>query len=284
MDANIVQVRLVVNPALAPRTERWLRRLIERQAHPDDRMMVERLGTCAVIACVLGMLVSGLAGPWAFLAAVSVIARLALRHEIGSAGLRRHRGNYVISSDLDDACLLRLRAAQRAIDAVLASEVYRTGKLEHAAGAADLRRHEWEIASRLRDIAAFRAEHADSLSAGIPGPATAAVLDAHLRAITIAQNAITRRVSELERYAREVMAADAALHDWRSAEYHARKNDRHLDLVARSVADDHAVAEFTYLTGHARHTRDAFEVTLQQAALAAQPLVLTEPISADVAA
>jgi len=247
-------------------------------------MAVERLCTSAVIACVLGLLVSGLSPAWACLAAASVVARLALRHEIGSGGLRRNREQYVIASDLNNACLLQLQTTQRAIDAVLESEVYRTGRLEHAVGASDLRRHEWEIASRLRDITVFRAEHADSISAGVPGPHTAAVLDGHLRAITIAQNATTRRVSELERYAHEVMAADAALHDWHGAEYHARKNDRHLDLVARSVGDEHAIAEITHLTGHAKLTRDAFEITLRQAALAAAPLVFAEPIMSDTAA
>ena len=42
------------------------------------------------------------------------------------------------------------------------------------------------------------------------------VLAPHRRAISIAETAVTTRVEELRRYAREVGAADAALSDWRA--------------------------------------------------------------------
>jgi hypothetical protein len=278
VDVNTREVRPVVDPALAPRTQRWLRRLIARKAHPADKLPAEYIGPLALSSCLLGALVSGLAGPWLCATAVSIIATFAAHHEIDSGGLHRHRRRFVDPSALDTACRGPLQAAQRAIDAVLESEVYEAGMLDHAARAVDLRRHEWEIACRLRDITSLRAAYTRSMSAGVPGPQTAAVLSAHLRAITIAQDATTRRVAELQRYSDEVMAADVALRDWQTAEHVARRNDIYLDLVASSEADEHAIAEITCLTEHAVRTRDAFQATLDQAALAAQPLVFSDTV------
>ncbi len=276
MDINARGVRPVIDPALAPRTQWWLGRLIRRRAQPADRLAIEFIGPLTLVICLIAALTTGLGASWLCAATLAAIGTLALRHEITSGGLHRHRGHYVDPSELDTACWRPLHAAQRAIEAVLRSQVYRDGLLDHAARAADLRRHQWEIAVRLRDIATLRADYTRSMSAGVPGPQTAAVLSGHLRAITIAETAITRRVGELRRYADEVTAADAALRDWHTAEHVARRNDRYLDLVARTEADEHAIAEITYLTEQAIRTRDAFQVTLNQAALAAQPLVFPD--------
>jgi len=276
MDINAREVRPVVDPALALRTQWWVRRLIARRARPAERLAVEFAGPLALVICLIGALVNGLAGSWLSAAAVSAIATFAAHREIPSGGLHRHRGRFVDPAELDTACWRPLHAAQRAIDVVLRSLVYRDGLLEHAARAADLRRHEWEIATRLREITWLRGEYTRSMSAGVPGPQTAAVLSAHLRAITIAETAIGRRVGELKRYAGEAMAADAALRDWQTAEQVARRNDRYLDLVARTEADEHAIAEITRLTERAIRTRDAFQASLDQAAVAAQPLVFPD--------
>lgn len=270
------EVRPIVNPALAPLTKRWLERLIYRRVHPANKLVVEYVGPFALAFCSFGALVMGLQAGWLSAVLASAATTFAVRHEIVSGGLRRHRRNYIDSSVLDTACLRQLNAAQAAIDAVLRSEVYRTRLLDHAPNGADLRRHEWEIACRLRDITALRAEHTHSMSAGVPGPRTAAVLKAHLRAITIAEDATVRRIDALQLYAREVKAADTALHDWQTAEQLARRNDTYLDLVARSAADEHAVVEITYLTEQAALTHDAFRATLDQATLAAQALVFTD--------
>jgi hypothetical protein len=272
------EVRPVVDPGLTPLTQRWLKRLIARKAHPADKLAVEYISPVALSICLLGTLVSGLAAPWLCATAVSAIATFVAHHEIISGGLHRYRHRFVDPSVLDTACLGPLRCAQEAIDAVFDSEVYEAGLLDHAARAADLKRHEWEIACRLCDITRLRSEYSHSMSAGVPGPQTAAVLSAHLRAITLAQDATTRRVEELRRYSDEVVAADAALRDWQTAEYVARRNDRYLDLVARSEADEGAIAEITHLTEQAVRTRDAFQATLDQAALAAQPLVFPESV------
>lgn len=276
MHVSSREVRPIVNPALAPLTKRWLERLIHRQARPANKLAVEYAGPFALAFCIFAALVTGLQAGWVCAVLASAAATFAVRHEIVSGGLRRHGRNYVDSSVLDTECLRQLKAAQVAIDTVLTSEVYRTRLLDHSPGDADLRRHEWEIACRLRDITARRAEHTYSMSAGVPGPQTAAVLRAHLRAITIARDATVRRIDALQRYAREVKAADNALHDWQTAEQLARRNETYLDLVARSAADEHAVIEIKYLTQQAALTHDAFQATLNQATLAAEALVFTD--------
>lgn len=273
---NSREVRPIVNPALAPLTRRWLERLIHRQAYPANKLAVEYAGPFALAFCSFGALVTGLQAGWLYAVLASAATTFAMRHEIVSGGLRRHRRNYIDSSVLDTECLRQLKAAQVAIDAVLTSEVYRTRLVDHAPNDADLRRHEWEIACRLRDITALRAEHTDSMSAGVPGPQTAAVLKAHLRAVTIARDATVRRIDALQRYAREVKAADNALHDWQTAEQLTLRNETYLDLVARSAADEHAVVEITYLTQQAALTHDAFRATLNQATLAAEALVFAD--------
>jgi hypothetical protein len=207
-------------------------------------------------------------------AALSVVATFVLRYEVGTAGPERHRAHLIDDWVLDEPARQSLCSAQRAVRAVLSSRVHQEGLLDAAVGAATLRRHEWEIASRLRDLTASRAECARSMSEGLPGPRSEAVLTAHRRAISIAETAVTTRVEELRRYAREVGAADAALRDWRTAEVLARRNDWYLDLVARSEADEQALAEVRCLIEQAVRTRDVFQATLDQTTLAAQPLVL----------
>lgn len=78
---------------------------------------------------------------------------------------------------------------------------------------------------------------------------TEAVLESHRRALALAQQATTARVCALERYAAQVRVTDAARLDWQSALKIAGLNDRYLDLLARTAADDQAIAEITILTG-----------------------------------
>jgi len=281
VDADSREIRPVIDPTLAPRQRRRLKRLLDRRANPADKLAIEYLGPSALGICVLGALLTGLPAPWLGAAAVSVVAMFLANHEIVTGALLRHRRHFVYPADLDAACWQPLHAVQRAIDVVLTSEVYRAGLLDQATHVADLRWHEWEVARRMRDITRLRAEYAESMSSR-PGPQTAAVLTAHLRAVTVAQDATARRVVQLQRYANEIMAADLAMHDWRTAEHVARRNDRYLDLVARSEADEQAIAEITVLTQQAMRTRDTFQATLDQAALSAQALVLRGPSRAKV--
>jgi hypothetical protein len=106
---------------------------------------------------------------------------------------------------------------------------------------------------------------------------TAAVLDSQRRALTLAWDATASRVGALERCAAQVEAADAAQQDWQDALRAAGLNDKYLDLVARTAADEHAVAEISSLTEQAAAAARAFSDILQHATLAAEALALPVP-------
>ena len=187
---------------------------------------------------------------------------------------RRGSSRVIEPSSLDDSARQLLRRAQLAIGAILGSEVYAADLLDRAAAEAALNRHEWEIASTLREITALRAEARTSPPGSSAGPMTDAVLESHRRALDLAQQATTARVSALERYAEQVRVTDAARLDWQSALKIAGLNDRYLDLLARTAADDQAIAEIAALTGQASAADEAFRESLRRATMAAEALVL----------
>ncbi len=193
----------------------------------------------------------------------------------GRPALRQvlHRDEVVGPVALDLPCRQLLYRAQRSIARVLRSGVYATD-LRTTVPESVLRRHEWEIATALRDITELRAEYASSAAVAGPGPMTAAVLASQRRALTLAQDAVAARVSALERYATQAEAADAAQRDWQDAMKVAGLNDKYLDLVARTAADQHAIAEITNLTEQAAVAAQVFDDTLQQVTLAAEALAL----------
>jgi hypothetical protein len=271
---NSRRVTPVLNPALAPVPRWWLRRLIDRKSEPGRKIAVEFFGPLALIIGVFGCLLTGMSAPWLVTTVAAAIMTFIVRHEIPTGGLFRYRRDFVDPSELDSSSLEQLKAVQRTAGIVLSSEVYGQGELEPRMCAEVLKQHEWEIACRLRDITLRRTDYTRSVSSGRHGPQTTAVLDAHLRAITIAHEAITRRVAELTRYAEAVQAADFALLDWRTAKLMSERNPVYLELVARSAADEHALAEITLLTEQADRTHDLFEACLSEATIAALPLVL----------
>ena len=81
----------------------------------------------------------------------------------------------------------------------------------------------------------------------------------------------------LESLAAQVAAAEAARRDWETAHRMAANNDKYLDLVARTAADQHATAEITGLAEQAAAAAQAFRETLQRATMAAEALALPEP-------
>ena len=273
MDLNFRQVKPVIDPALGPVAHWWLERLLTRRSDPGRKLAVEFAAPLLLITCFAGFLVTWSA-PWFCATAIAAIGALALRYEIPSGGLHRHRDHFVDPAELDHCSLEQLQTVQRAIDSVLSSEVGREGYLDVTSCAGAMKLHEWEIACRLREITSRRADCARSGSGGRLGPQSTAVLDAQLRAVAIAHDTVVRRVSEFSSYAEAVQAADFALNDWRMAEQMAKRNHLFLELVATSAADEYALAEITDLTEQANRTREAFQVCLNQATIAAQPLVL----------
>jgi hypothetical protein len=186
---------------------------------------------------------------------------------------REHRNDVVAPFALDLPCRELLRRVQLAMIRILESGVY-VADLRTTMPVSVLKRHEWEVAIALRDITELRAQYAYSASSPGAGPMTAAILASQHRALTLAQDGTASRVSALESYATQVEAADIAQRDWQGAVRAAGLNDKYLDLVARTAADQHAVAEITSLTEQAAMAAQVFQDTLQQATLAAEALAL----------
>jgi len=139
-----------------------------------------------------------------------------------------------------------------------------------------LRWHEWEIAVALREITELLLDLVSDYASGRAGPMTTTVLLSQNRAISIARDATTARVQALESLAAQVAVADAARRDWETAQRMAANNDKYLDLVARTAADQHATAEITGLAEQAAAAAQALRETLQQATLAAEALALPD--------
>jgi hypothetical protein len=187
----------------------------------------------------------------------------------------QRRDQVVAPSSLDRTCRQLLRRTQTAIDSALDSGAGEV-ELPDILAEGTLRRHEWEIAVALREITDLRAEHEFNATASA-GPMTDAVLGPHQRALQLAEDAIVSRVTALEHYAAEIVAVGTAYRDWQDALRLSRLNDRYLDLVARTAADEHAVAEISGLAEKATAAARAFRDTVRQVSEAAAALALPEP-------
>ena len=157
----------------------------------------------------------------------------------------------------------------------MTSRVY-AGDLRGTVEEPVLQQHEWEIAIALREITELLLDLVSSYANGTAGPMTTAILVSQNRAISIARDATTARVRALELLAAQVAAAEAARRDWDTAHQMAANNDKYLDLVARTAADQHATMEITDLAEQAAEAAQAFRETLQRATLAAEALALPE--------
>jgi hypothetical protein len=188
----------------------------------------------------------------------------------------RHRDQVVVPAALDRVSRELLIRAQDAVESAL-EPVPRDaegspGIVEEAA----LRVHEWQIAVALRDITGLRAEYESNARASA-GPMTDSILGPQQRALRLAQDAIESRVTALERYAAEVLAARSAFRDWQDALQISDLNGRYLDLLARTAADEHAVTEISGLTDQAAAAAQAVRESMRQVGLAAAALALPEP-------
>jgi len=244
---------------------------------PADRSaLMLAAGACwlASAVCITVMAAGGASVAWIIAWFTAAAAAVAVTRMADLQLSRRDSSRVIEPSSLDDSGRQLLRRAQQAIGAILSSEACTVDLLDRAATQTALKRHEWEIASTLREITALRAESGTSLPGASPGPMTEAVLASHRRALALAQQATTARVCALERYAEQVRVTDAARLDWQSALKIAGLNDRYLDLLARTAADDQAIAEITTLTEQASAADEALRESLHRATIAAEALVL----------
>jgi hypothetical protein len=188
---------------------------------------------------------------------------------IAQRELARNGDRIIFPQDLHEDDRIVLARIQFAIETILASEVLAEGLVE--ADEPVLRRHEWDVAVALREITQLRRLHAVQDPAG---QLTVAVLAAQQRAVALAADATGARVTAMERFAGQVAAADAARRDWREALELSGLNDRYLDLVARTAADQLAVGEIDDLTERASVAARALEESLRAAVESAELLAL----------
>jgi len=195
----------------------------------------------------------------------------ALRRWRQQRDLVRQSDKIIYPHDLTGSDRLVLARAQNAIDTILGSEVRAAGLLEPDEPA--LRQHEWEIAGNCRELTRVRALPAADAATGAM---TAAVVNAQQRALALAEEATIGRIRALERYARQVAAADAAHRDWQAALVQGGLNDVYLDLVARTAADELAIAELDELTDRAAATAQVLTSSLRDAATTGAALALPD--------
>jgi hypothetical protein len=188
----------------------------------------------------------------------------------------RHRDQVVVPSALDRASRELLIRVQIAISSALDSVIDDALQSPDILAEHTLRWHEWQIAIALRDITDLRAEHEFNAAASA-GPLTDSVLGPQQRALQLAQDAIESRVTALERYAAEVLAAMSAYRDLQDALRISNLNDSYLALVAHTAADEHAIAEISGLTDQATAAAQAVRESMRQIGLAAAALALPEP-------
>ena len=198
----------------------------------------------------------------AFITAVIFVTRVVRFGQPGGrapadVAARTCHGRYLTAADFDAQSRVLLRRTQDAVDGVTSAELYQAGLLDAPATSLALAGQEWDIAVALREQARLRARRAE-VSADCAGPQTAAVLDHQVQAARLADASIAARVAALEGYAAEVREADAAYRDWRQAAVLVEVSRQHLDMLARTGADEHGIAEMDTLSGQARAVRQAF--------------------------
>jgi hypothetical protein len=228
----------------------------------------------ASATCISVMAARGASVAWVIAWITATAAAVAVTRLADLRSLDQDSKLVIEPASLDGSSRQLLRRAQLAVDAILGSEVYAADLLGHAAGESALRRHEWEIAFTLREITALRAEFSANMLDASRGPMTDAVLESHRRALAVAEEATASRVSAIERYAAQVRVTDAARLDRQSALKVAGLNDRYLDLLARTAADELAIAEITSLTEQVCAANEAFRENLHLASTAAEALAL----------
>ena len=176
-----------------------------------------------------------------------------------TAARSRYRGRYLTGDDLDAPARVLLRRAQDAVDAVTSARISRAGLLDETTA---LSAQEWDIAVSLRDQARLRASRAEiTHGTGLAEPAATPpdpLLGQFLDAAKVAERSVADRVAALELFAAEVCQADAAHRDWHARIRLAELTEPHLDMLARTAADSHGIAELTEMTARARAIRSAF--------------------------
>jgi len=172
------------------------------------------------------------------------------------AAARAYHRHYLTGADFDASARMLLRRAQDAIDAANSSQVNRAGLLEGSGDSLALAWQEWDIAVSLREQARLRGLRA-SLPELSPGSPAARLLQGQQEAAVAAERSTAERVMALEQYAAEVRDADAAYRDWAQHAAVDQLTGPHLDILARTAADEHGIAALRAMSEQARAVRQA---------------------------
>ncbi|MFD3959593.1 hypothetical protein ACFWRG_31715 [Micromonospora tulbaghiae] len=176
--------------------------------------------------------------------------------------------------DLTVDAQVLLARAQRAMTVVLDSKVHREQWIDAQRNEVAFPRQEWAIAQGLRDYSrvARKGQRAEQET---DNALVAELLASRRQVLATSLYGIERRVMALEAYAAQVAEADARFAEVREIERLAAGGDELLGLLARTAADDLAVAEIDALTGEAAVVASTFSKALEsakQAAAVALPL------------
>ncbi|TYB63870.1 hypothetical protein FXF51_22700 [Nonomuraea sp. PA05] len=156
-----------------------------------------------------------------------------------------YRDRVVLVPELSPAARALLERARRAVMSVYTSQVMRQRLLDGLANEVLLPRQIWEIAMLLRVQTHLHEEQDRAVRGVVVTPELRAVLEPQQEALRRSVAAVTGRVEQLERYARRVQEADAALRAREALD----NNDKYRALLAHTddaegmrALEDHGVA------------------------------------------
>jgi hypothetical protein len=179
---------------------------------------------------------------------------------------------YILPEDLDYPCQVLLRRAQAAADAVLGSQVHRAGFIDTADNRVTLPEEVWQIAQRLAKLSAMHAEHRKLVPRELPSNLQDA-FKPYSTALDAAWTSLSKRVRNLEKYAKQVLKADKVFHAHQRLEVLAARTPDYQQLVAETVRDDLARAHIKELAEQASQVRKLFEESILEARQAAGELL-----------
>ncbi|MGW6603144.1 hypothetical protein [Streptomyces sp. NPDC055036] len=179
--------------------------------------------------------------------------------------LTEARKRCVRPAELTEDARTLLARAQQAKTTVLSSSVHRFGLIDRQRNETALPYQEWEIAEALRQYTLLvKAEPRNPRSDKV-----AALLGTRRKALRTSLDGIARRVTALETYAAQVTAADDRYRELQQIQHLTEGSSDVLDLLARTVRDDLAVAEIEGMTGEAAAVAATFTTALESAKEAA---------------
>jgi len=146
----------------------------------------------------------------------------------------------VLLTELDEPSRKLLARGQRAIDEVISSEIYRGHEPARRALEAQLRRIEWQSATRLRTLTLRQAQH-DAIP--VLGGKTADVLDRQQPHLTAAEDATVAEVQAIEALAARARLAELERRDQENAIKASRLDGSYQDLGASVAAAELAIEE-----------------------------------------